>query len=258
MNLLAFFAHPDDETMLCGGTLALLAKNGADIHYLCATRGEGGEAGDPPLCSREELGAFRQIELEQAVHVLQGKSLTILDYVDPNVGENDRLFPYTSDIDKLVREVVREIQRTRPIALITHGSNGEYGHPAHLLTHQAACLAIESIQQYAPMLYTIQASFAEHPKPRLANKDDPAHIIIDISSVLQVKIEAALRHRTQHALFVRRSSEQAGRTVSVPETISSIESLHRASPPLNGRLDDTLARLLLSSGAARIPDSILS
>ena len=46
MNILAFFAHPDDETMLCGGTLALLAQNGASVHYLCATRGEGGELGE--------------------------------------------------------------------------------------------------------------------------------------------------------------------------------------------------------------------
>ena len=43
MNILAFFAHPDDETMLAGGALALLAQNGAQVHYLCATRGEGGE-----------------------------------------------------------------------------------------------------------------------------------------------------------------------------------------------------------------------
>ena len=44
MNILVFFAHPDDETMLCGGTLALLAQAGAKIHFVCATRGEGGEA----------------------------------------------------------------------------------------------------------------------------------------------------------------------------------------------------------------------
>lgn len=50
MNLLAFFAHPDDETMLIGGTLALLSQAGFDVHYLCATRGEGGELGEPLIC----------------------------------------------------------------------------------------------------------------------------------------------------------------------------------------------------------------
>jgi len=50
VNVLAFFAHPDDETMLAGGILALLSRGGAQVHYLCATRGEGGEVGEPPVC----------------------------------------------------------------------------------------------------------------------------------------------------------------------------------------------------------------
>ena len=51
MKLLSFFAHPDDETMLAGGILAILSKLGVEIHYLSATRGEGGEVGEPPLAS---------------------------------------------------------------------------------------------------------------------------------------------------------------------------------------------------------------
>jgi LmbE family N-acetylglucosaminyl deacetylase len=253
MNIMAFFAHPDDETMLCGGTLALLAKNGASIDYLCATRGEGGEAGEPPLCTREELGVFRQAELEKAVVALGGKSLTVLDYIDPPVGEGDQLYPYTQDIDQLVREIVQHIQRLKPMAVITHGSNGEYGHPAHLLTHQAARQAVNSLANHSPLLYTVQATFPEHPKPRLANKDDPAHLIIEISDVLDMKINAAMCHRTQHALFVRRGSQQAGRTLAVAETITKIESLHRVSPPVNGRIDDPLVKFLFSTGSILIP-----
>ena len=49
LDVIAFFAHPDDETMLCGGTLALLDSLGARVHLLVATRGEGGEMGEPPL-----------------------------------------------------------------------------------------------------------------------------------------------------------------------------------------------------------------
>ena len=254
MNILAFFAHPDDETMLCGGTLALLAKNGASVDYLCATRGEGGEVGEPPLCTQEELGAFRQAELEKAVAALGGISLTILDYIDPPVGQGDQLFPYTQDVDQLVHEIVLHIKRLKPVAIITHGSNGEYGHPAHLLTHRAARQAVKSLGNHSPMLYTVQATFPEHPKPRLANKDDPAHLIIEISDVIDMKINAAMHHRTQHALFVRRGSQQAGRPLTVAETITKIESLHRVSPAVNGRIDDSLVKFLFPTGSILIPD----
>ena len=75
MNLVCFFAHPDDETILTGGVLALLAANGVNVHYVCATRGEGGELGAPPV-DREQLGDARERELVCAVGKLGGKSLT--------------------------------------------------------------------------------------------------------------------------------------------------------------------------------------
>ena len=91
------------------------------------------------------------------------------------------------------------------------------------------------IGQDAPLLYTIQGAFKEHPYPRLMNKDDPAHLVLDVSPVKQAKVNAALCHRTQHALFIRNTSKELGRPVSVPEVILEVESLHRAWPPLNGR-----------------------
>jgi len=51
-------------------------------------------------------------------------------------------------------------------------------------------------------------------------------------------------HRTQNALFVRRSSQRAGRQVSVPEILVKVESLHRRYPVVNGKSDDDFTRLL--------------
>ncbi len=67
LKILTFFAHPDDETMFLGGTFAYLADRGAEIHFICATRGEGGDMGDPPICTREDLGQIREEELRCAV-----------------------------------------------------------------------------------------------------------------------------------------------------------------------------------------------
>lgn len=248
MNVLAFFAHPDDETILAGGTLALLARARAQVHVLCATRGEGGEVGEPPLCKVEELGQVREAELVCAVQALGGRSLTFMDYTDPRIGPGEELFAYTEDLTRLAGQVAATIRQFEIGAVITHGTNGEYGHPAHVISHQAARVAVESFAQMegvrVPVLYAASASFPEHPRPRLTNPDDPADLVLDIRPVLDRKTEAALCHRTQHALFVRRQSEEVGRQLSVPEVIIPVEGLRRIYPPSEGEPDDELAQYL--------------
>ncbi len=246
MNILAFFAHPDDETILAGGTLALLASSGNEIHYLIATRGEGGETGEPPVCTIEELGEVREQELVCAVQALGGRSLTFLGYQDPRIGEGEELYAYTDNLVTLSGQVDATIRQFNIDAVLTHGSDGEYGHPAHVLSYQAARIAVEAYAKTGPdmptpLLYTVQAIFNDHPRPRLANKSDPAHLVLDVSAALPQKIKAALCHRSQNALFVRRASEEAGRQLSVPEVIMPLESFHRAIPPTSAAPDDPLA-----------------
>jgi N-acetylglucosamine malate deacetylase 2 len=244
MNILAFFAHPDDETMLCGGTLALLAAAGADVHYLLATRGEGGEVGDPPLCTQAELGQVREAEMACAVEALGGASLDFFDYIDPLVGPENTLFPFEAELEQVVEALVLHMRLRQIDALVTHGKNGEYGHPAHKLVNLAASLAVAAFGQEAPLLYHVQSAFEGHPKPHLMNKDEPAHLVLETAPVLAAKTAAALCHRTQHSLFVRRASEREGRPVTVPEIIMTLESLHCAYPPVEGQLQDELAAYL--------------
>ena len=162
MNILAFFAHPDDETVFAGGALALLAGKGAQVHYLCATRGEGGETGEPPLCTQAELGEVREQELLCAVQALGGRSLTFLGYIDPRVGPEEELYPYTQDLTFLAGQVAATMRQFQADVLISHGSRGEYGHPAHLLTHRASRIAVESLYAeesdaaYAPVLHRLR------------------------------------------------------------------------------------------------------
>lgn len=255
LEILAFFAHPDDETMLCGGTLALLANHGARVHVLIATRGEGGELGEPPVTSREKLGRAREDELRCAVNALGASSLTLMDYVDPLVGPEDALFAYTEELEQLTSQVIEAIRYRSVDAVITHGADGEYGHPAHKITHQAASAAAILLGKDAPLLYTVQGTFDGHPFPFMANASTPAHLVIDVSTVLAQKTEAAMCHLTQHALFVRKRSEEAGRQLTVEEIIQPLESLHRVSPPVETgeNVHDALADLLWTSGCARSP-----
>jgi LmbE family N-acetylglucosaminyl deacetylase len=203
--------------------------------------------GEPPFCTVEELGRVREAELVCAVGALGGRSLTFLGYTDPRIGPGEELFAYTENLAMLAGQAAASILQFDIGAVFTHGSNGEYGHPAHVLSYQAAKIAVEALaaeSKPSPLLYTIAANFPDHPRPRLANKDDPAHLVLDISPALPQKEAAALCHRTQHALFVRRASQEAGRPLTVPEVIMRVESLRRVYPDPGESPEDEISQLL--------------
>src|SRR5215211_874740 len=90
LKLLVVFAHPDDESMGMGGTLAKYSAEGVETYLVCATRGEKGwfgpEEQNPGL---HALGQLRAQELENAVDELGMKELYFLDYVDGEVDQAD-------------------------------------------------------------------------------------------------------------------------------------------------------------------------
>lgn len=228
-TLLCVVAHPDDETMLCGGTLAALAARGLDIHVLCATRGEGGELGEPPLCTREELGRVREDEMRCACQTLGARQVTFLDYVDPLVGPEDSLSPFTADELGLQDHLMIHMRDLRPDIVLTHGRDGEYGHPAHKLLHRATWAAFQQMlpqRNGATYFYTIAAAIPGLDD-RLFNDSEPADLVFELEGTpwLDAKEAAALCHITQHALFKRRKKAR-----TVREVLRRIEGLHRYWP----------------------------
>ncbi|MBN1177695.1 MAG: PIG-L family deacetylase [Anaerolineae bacterium] len=234
MRLLCIVAHPDDETLFAGGIMHMLARQGVELHILCATRGEGGESGDPPPITGEQLGHVREEEMRCAAHALGAASLQFMGYIDPAVGENDTLYPYTDHFDELVAQIGRAIEAVQPTLLLTHGSQGEYGHPAHVLTHRAVLKAHTALRETggAPHLYTFGAA-VPGLQDRIFNTDDPAHIVADVRPWLEAKAAAAACHRTQYNLFFRNHPTAQ----SVRDIVRTVESLHRVWPPAGPHLE---------------------
>lgn len=135
LKLLAVFAHPDDESLGVGGTLAKYAAEGVETHLVTATRGERGWFGpEDEYPGPTALGKIREGELRAAAEVLGLRSVSFLEYLD---GELDRAEP-TEAIDK----IVTHIRRIRPHVVITFGPNGAYGHPDHIAICQFTTAAI--------------------------------------------------------------------------------------------------------------------
>jgi LmbE family N-acetylglucosaminyl deacetylase len=80
----------------------------------------------------------------------------------------------------------------------------------------------------------------------LANQDDPADFVVEIGEYVEAKLSAAECHRTQHALFLRRSSQEAGRLLKLREVLMRVESLHRHIPEKIHPLDEPLTRFLIA------------
>jgi LmbE family N-acetylglucosaminyl deacetylase len=230
MKILCVTAHPDDESVFAGGTLALLASRGAEVDILCCTRGEGGEAGEPPLCARAELGAVREAELRCAARALGCSAVDFLPFRDPDVGPDGTLYAFALSPGEAAPPMAEFFAARRPDALITHGSGGEYGHPAHLLTHQASLQAARVAGIGA--VFAFSADYDSHPRKRSANRDDPADFIVNIDPAFERKLAAMECHRTQNPLFVRRASAEAGRPVPLRDVILRRESFHRVPSPL--------------------------
>ena len=135
LRLLAVFAHPDDESMGMGGTLAKYSAEGVDTYLVCASRGERGWVGPEeqnPGLSR--LGQIRTRELENAVKELGMKGLHFLGYID---GEVDRA-PHA----EITSKIVTHLRRIKPQVVVTFPPDGNYGHPDHIAISQFTSAAI--------------------------------------------------------------------------------------------------------------------
>ena len=225
-TILAISAHPDDETLFSGGTLAMYAQKGHDVYILETTRGEGGEVGEPPLTARENLAAFREQEARRAARKLGVRDIFFLPYIDPYMEINGIARRIEISMEEFAGAIKAHIKQIGPDLVITHGSNGEYGHPQHIYTHRATRLALGNGRPH-PALMTWSAWHTPAERERVLNKDDQADIINDISPWHDIKVAAALCHKTQHAMFLRNSGAP-----SVADMVWKTETFHIWQGPL--------------------------
>ena len=157
IRILLVHAHPDDETINNGATMALYADRGAQVTLITCTRGEEGEVLVPGLAhlastAQDLLGDHRETELADAM-----KALGISDYrflgaptvkfrdsgmmgTEPN--NRPDVF-WQADVDTAAALLVKVIEEIQPHILITYDEFGGYGHPDHIQAHRVAMRAAE-------------------------------------------------------------------------------------------------------------------
>jgi N-acetyl-1-D-myo-inositol-2-amino-2-deoxy-alpha-D-glucopyranoside deacetylase len=149
-------AHPDDETISTGATMAKYAAGGALVTLVTCTLGEEGEIHVPELAGlaageADQLGGYRIGELSDACDALGVHDHRFLGgaghfrdsgMMDTPANKHPRAF-WGADLDaaaKLLLDVVREV---RPQVLVGYDPDGFYGHPDHIQAHRVATRAAE-------------------------------------------------------------------------------------------------------------------
>ena len=156
-RLLLVHAHPDDETINNGVTMAKYAASGAQVTLVTCTRGEEGEVLVTELANLasdkdDKLGEHREVELKDAMVQLGINDFRFLgapnkkwrDSGMMGTTQNERgdVF-WQADLDEASYELVKIILEIKPQVLITYDEFGGYGHPDHIKAHRVAMRATE-------------------------------------------------------------------------------------------------------------------
>lgn len=231
-RLLLVHAHPDDESINNGATMARYAAEGARVTLVTCTLGERGEVIPPGLrhLTGAALGEHRLAELTAAMGELGVEDFRLLGgpgrYGDSGMmGIADNDDPgcfWQADVDEAAALLAEVILEVRPQVLVTYDENGGYGHPDHIQTHRVAMRAAELAAAQGweiPKVYwnRVPRSVAEDAFARLAGElsgtpfakaaavddvpgvvaDDRVTAEIDGSAYASAKAAAMRAHATQ-------------------------------------------------------------
>ena len=233
-SLLLVHAHPDDETINNGATMAKYVAEGARITLVTCTRGEEGEVLVPELAhlassQDDALGPHREKELAEAMKIIGVSDHRFLGAphriwrdsgmmgTEPN--SRSDVF-WSANIDDAAQELVKIILEIRPDVLITYDTNGGYGHPDHIQAHRVAMRAAELARSAGwaiPKIYwntiprsVIEEGIAEMKKIGsdfmgveraedfpFAQPDELVTTVVDGGSFVEKKMAAMKAHSTQ-------------------------------------------------------------
>jgi LmbE family N-acetylglucosaminyl deacetylase len=237
-RLMAVLAHPDDESLGFGGTLARYAGEGVETSLVTATLGEAGRyhgiaPGNEGHPGGEALARIREAELRAAAAVLGVRDLSLLGYRDQ---ELDR-----ADPREAIGRIVTHLRRVRPHVVLTFAHDGAYGHPDHVAICQFTTAAMVAAADAGFASPSLDRSYAPHAVAKLYYNAWPA--------AAGAAYEEAFRKLVARVDGVEREAvawpdwslscvidthaqwEQVWRAVSCHQSqISAYEKLHHLSP----------------------------
>lgn len=194
-HILVVFPHPDDEAFGTAGYLAMQAKEGVPITYICGTLGEmGRNMGNPFFANRESLPDIRRKEINDACRVIGINDLRLLGLRDKTIEFED---------EEMVADRIEEVMKEVNPSLIITFYPGYAVHPDHDAFGAATIKAVNRLPKKARPRVICKA-FSKNCKEELGQPD----VIKDVSDVVETKLEAIAAHRSQTEGMIKALNEQ--------------------------------------------------
>ncbi len=199
-RLLLLHAHPDDESIGTGATMAKYAAEGVRVTLVTCTLGEQGEIIPPSLAhlaaeSEDRLGEYRIGELAAACAELGVTDHRFLGapgrwrdsgMMGTDANDDPRCF-WRADVNQAADALLAVIRDVRPQVLVTYDANGFYGHPDHIQAHRVACRAFQQAADLGMVKFYATAG----------PESDGVTTEIDATAYLDRKLAAMRAHATQ-------------------------------------------------------------
>lgn len=168
-TLVFFHAHPDDEAIATGGSMAKYAAEGHRVVLVVATKGEHGEVAEGFLAPGEALWERRVAETHASAGILGVARVEFLGYTDSGMAgtpTNDAPGSFWSaDTDEAAGRLAALLDEERAAVLVAYDENGNYGHPDHIKVHRVGVRAAELAG--TPKVYEVTVN-RDHLKRLLA------------------------------------------------------------------------------------------
>ncbi len=214
-TVVSFHAHPDDEALWTGGTLAAAATAGDRVVIVVATDGAAGLA---DLGLRSDLGRRRLRELEASAAALGAARVVPLGFADSGSGRSRGGGFATLDPADAVRPLLAVLADEAPDLLTSYDAAGGYGHPDHVQVHRVARLAAAAGGASGPRLWeatvdrdlllpvarALRAAGRVLPVPEVPDLTDrftaraDIDLRVDVRDHLDAKTAAIAAHASQH------------------------------------------------------------
>jgi len=144
-TLVCFHAHPDDESITTGGSMARASAEGHRVVLVVATRGERGEVAEGILSDGETLGERREAETRASAAVLGVARVEFLGYVDSGMmGDDSNTDPdcfWQADVGEAAGRLAAILRDESADVITVYDDHGNYGHPDHIQVHRVGVRA---------------------------------------------------------------------------------------------------------------------